>query len=98
VYALPPVPREAMPPPRLGVRLELRDNAVTIAAIEKGSLAERSGLNVGDVVASVAGAPAASIARVTRAIRNTPAGTWLPMQVRRGTSTLEIIVKFPPAT
>jgi uncharacterized iron-regulated protein len=97
VYALPPAPREALPPPRLGVRLELRDNAVTIAGIEKGSLAERSGLNVGDVIVSVAGTPAASIARVTGAIRSAPAGFWLPIQVRRGTSTLEVVVKFAPA-
>lgn len=96
VYVLPPAPRAEMPPPRLGVRLELKEKAVTIASIEKGSLAEKSGLNTGDVVLSVAGAPAASISDVVSAVRSSPPGTWLPLQVRRGASTIDVVVKFPP--
>jgi hypothetical protein len=30
------------------------------------------------------------------AVRAQPAGTWLPMQIRRGAETLEFVVKFPP--
>jgi uncharacterized iron-regulated protein len=96
VYVLPPAPRPEMPPPRLGVRLELKEKAVTIAAIDKGSLAERSGLSTGDVVLTVAGAPAASIADVISAVRSSAPGTWLPLQVRRGTTTIDLVVKFPP--
>jgi uncharacterized iron-regulated protein len=96
VYVLPPAARAQVPPPRLGVRLELKEKAVTIASIEKGSLAERSGLNAGDVVVSVAGAPAVSIADVVSAVRGAPPGTWLPLQVRRGTNTIDVVVKFPP--
>jgi uncharacterized iron-regulated protein len=96
VFVLPAVPRAHTPPPRLGVRLELREKAVMIAAIDKGSLAERSGLYAGDVVVSVAGAPAASVAHVISAVRSSPPGTWLPLQVRRGTSTIDLVVKFPP--
>jgi uncharacterized iron-regulated protein len=96
VFVLPSLPRDPVPPPRLGVRLELREKAVTIAAIDKGSLAERSGLNTGDVVLSVAGAPAASIGDVINAVRRSPPGTWLPLQVRRGASTIDVVVKFPP--
>jgi uncharacterized iron-regulated protein len=95
VFALPAA-RDETPPPRLGVRLELRNGAVTIAAVEPGSLAARSGLQAGDVVLSAAGAPAASASSVTRAVRNALAGTWLPLQVRRGPSTTEIVIKFPP--
>jgi hypothetical protein len=96
VYVLPSVARNETPPPRLGIRLELRDKAVTIAAVDKGSLAERSGLNAGDVVVSIAGAPAVSIADVTGAVRTSAPGMWLPLQVRRGASTIEVLVKFPP--
>jgi uncharacterized iron-regulated protein len=96
VFVLPSLPREQTPPPRLGVRLELREKAITIAAIEKGSLAERSGLNTGDVVVSVAGTPAASVGDVTSAVRSSPPGTWLPLQVRRGATTIDLVVKFPP--
>ena len=96
VFVLPSAPRSEAPPPRLGVRLELKEKSVTIASIEKGSLAEKSGLNAGDVVLMVAGAPAASIADVIGAVRTSPPGTWLPLQVRRGTNTIDLIVKFPP--
>lgn len=96
VFVLPTAPRSAVPPPRLGVRLELKEKSVTIADVEKGSLAEKSGLNSGDVVLMVAGAPAVSIADIVGAVRSSAPGTWLPLQVRRGTSTLEVVVKFPP--
>ncbi len=33
--------------------------------------------------------------RVIAAIRLQPAGTWLPMRVKRGDDTLELVVKFP---
>jgi len=29
-------------------------------------------------------------------VRALPDGTWLPLQVRRGAETQEIVVKFPP--
>jgi len=29
-------------------------------------------------------------------VRGQPAGTWLPMQVRRGDETLDVVVRFPP--
>jgi uncharacterized iron-regulated protein len=96
VFVLPAVPRSEAPPPRLGVRLELNEKSVTIAAVDKGSLAEKSGLNTGDIVLTVAGAPAASIGDVISAVRGSPPGTWLPLQVRRGTSTIDLVVKFPP--
>jgi uncharacterized iron-regulated protein len=96
VYVLPPAPDAPAPPPRLGVRLELREKAVTIAAIERGSLAEKSGLNAGDIVVRVAGAPAVAIGDVVAAVRNAPPGMWLPLQVRRGAATLDLLVKFPP--
>ena len=96
VFVLPSAPRSETPPPRLGVRLELKEKSVTIAAVDKGSLAERSGLNAGDVVLMVAGAPAASIADVISAVRGSSPGTWLPLQIRRGTSTIDLVVKFPP--
>jgi uncharacterized iron-regulated protein len=95
VFALPAA-RDETPPPRLGVRLELRDGAVVIAAVDPGSLAARSGLQAADVVLSVAGAPASSASSVSTAVRNTLPGTWLPLQIRRGSTTTDIIVKFPP--
>ena len=97
VFALPPRAREKAPPPRLGVRLEPTEQGVRIASITAGSLAETSGLQAGDQILTVAGAPATT-ASVVAAIRAQPAGTWLPVQVRRAQDTLEVVIKFPGRT
>lgn len=96
VFAVPETPRDKPPTPRLGVRLEEADGGVRIAEVVSGSLAERTGLKRGDRIVSVAGAPVAKISAVIGAIRNQPAGTWLPVQVRRGADTLDLVIKFPP--
>ena len=95
VFALPVAPREKPPPPRLGVQLEMRDKNVAISAVTPSSLAEQSGIRAGDVIVSVAGAPVSSMASVIAAVREQPAGTWLPIQVRRGESTIDLVIKFP---
>jgi uncharacterized iron-regulated protein len=97
VFALPPRAREKAPPPRLGVRLEQGEQGVRIAAITAGSLADTSGLQAGDHILTVAGAPATTTS-VVAAVRAQPAGTWLPVQVRRAQDTLEIVIKFPGRT
>ncbi len=83
---------------RLGVQLEMRDKNVAIAAVTPSGLAEQSGIRAGDVVVSVAGAPVSSMASVIAAVREQPAGTWLPIQIRRGDSTIDLVIKFPPKT
>jgi hypothetical protein len=97
VFALPRKAREKAPPPRLGVRLEASGEGVRIASITAGSLAEMSGLQTGDHILTVAGAPA-SMTNVIAAVRNQPPGTWLPVQVRRAENTLDLVIKFPSRT
>jgi uncharacterized iron-regulated protein len=97
VFALPRRARDKAPPPRLGVRLEPSEQGVRIASITSGSLAEMSGLQTGDQILTVAGAPA-SMTSVIAAVRNQPAGTWLPVQVRRAENTLDLVIKFPGRT
>jgi uncharacterized iron-regulated protein len=97
VFALPRRTRDKPPPPRLGVRLEPADQGVRIASVTAGSLAEMSGLQTGDQILTIAGAPA-SMTSVVAAVRSQPAGTWLPLQVRRAQDTLELVIKFPGRT
>jgi len=96
VFALPAAAGEPDPPPRLGVRLEMSDGAVRVAAVEPDSLAERSGVRAGDRIVSVAGASPTAISSVAAAVRGAAPGTWLPLQVRRGEERIELVVKFPP--
>jgi len=95
VFTLPQPAKTETVPPRLGVRLEEKDGAVRIANVTSGSLAETSGLKTGDQLVEVAGLPVGNMLRAITAIRLQPAGTWLPMQVKRGDDTLELVVKFP---
>jgi uncharacterized iron-regulated protein len=98
VFAVPAATAKAeqAPPPRLGVQLELADGNVRVVAVTAGSLAEETGVRAGDRIVAIAGSPASSVGTVVAAVRGTLPGTWLPLQVRRGESNLDLIVKFPP--
>ena len=97
VFAIPqPLAKDAPPRPRLGVRLERTQEGISIVEVTPGSLAAASGLKSGDRIVSLAGAPVSALHAVIDAVRGQPAGTWLPMQVRRGDETLDVVVKFPP--
>jgi uncharacterized iron-regulated protein len=97
VFALPRKVRAKAPPPRLGVRLEAAEEGVKIASVTAGSLAETSGLQAGDHIVTVAGAPA-TLTSVIAAVRVQPPGTWLPVQVRRAQDTVEVVIRFPGRT
>jgi C-terminal processing protease CtpA/Prc len=71
--------------------------AVRVASVTAGSLADTSGLRVGDQIVMVAGVPA-NMTNVMVAVRTQPAGTWLPLQIRRAEDTVDLIIKFPAKT
>lgn len=96
VFVIPPQPQQlASPPPRLGVRLEMAGDGVRIEGVMQGSLAEQTGLKAGDIVVQAAGRKPGDIQDMIRMVQRQPAGTWLPLQIRRGTETLEMVVRFP---
>jgi len=82
--------------PRLGVHLEQAADGVRIRQVEKGSIAEASGVRDGDVVLEIAGRPAKQAGDVAGAVRRQAPGTWLPLKVKRGSDTVELVAKFPP--
>jgi uncharacterized iron-regulated protein len=92
--ATPPARAEA-PRPRLGVMLEPVAEGVRVQRVDKGSLAEASGLRDGDVIVDIAGRPAKQAADVADAVRRVAPGTWLPVVVRRGGARVELIARFP---
>jgi S1-C subfamily serine protease len=60
------------------------------------SLAQRSGLLDGDIIVQAAGNKVNQIEEVRSYVYRQPAGTWLPLLIRRGNANLEIVVRFPP--
>ncbi|PKO50029.1 MAG: hypothetical protein CVU28_13885, partial [Betaproteobacteria bacterium HGW-Betaproteobacteria-21] len=95
VFAVPALPATPPPPPRLGIGLDAHRDGVRVAEVTSGSLADTSGLRTEDIIIEVAGAPAQKVAALMASIRAQPAGTWLPLKVRRGSETLDLVVKFP---
>jgi len=95
VYVIATSTQDQAPRPRLGVRLQQLRDEVTLVDIVPGSLAEASGLKRGDRVLTIAGTTVSEMGAVIAAVRAQPAGTWLPMRVRRGDESLDIVIKFP---
>lgn len=96
VFALPKQASAKPDPPRLGVSLEDSDGGVRIAQVMAGSLAERTGLKIGDRLIEVGGVPSKKIGPVITSIRRQPGGSWLPMRIQRANETFDMVVKFPP--
>ena len=96
VFMLPAQVAPKPAPPRLGVQLEDHEGGVRILAVTAGSLAEQSGLKRGDVILEMAGRPLQKTLTVIALVRLQPAGTWLPLRIKRGEETLELVIKFPP--
>lgn len=82
-------------PPRLGVATEPDKEGLRISAVTAGSVAEAAGLRTGDVIVEVAGQPAKSLAVLRSVVQRQVPGTWLPLKVRRATTELEIVARFP---
>ena len=98
VFALPAMAQEAPRKPRLGVSLQRTGDGIEVLEVVGGSLAESTGIRKGDLIVSVAGSAVTQTGGVIAAVRLQPAGTWLPITVRREGRTLDLIVKFPPAS
>ncbi|MFN6961890.1 MAG: ChaN family lipoprotein [Rhodocyclaceae bacterium] len=82
-------------PPRLGVATEQAGEALRITEVMTGSVAEAAGLRKGDLLVSVAGRPAKSLATLRSLVQRQTPGTWLPLKIRRGDEELEIVARFP---
>ncbi len=83
-------------PPRLGISMEPAMPGIRLSQVIAGSLAEQSGLKSGDVIVTAAGQPA-TITGLRALVQRQPAGTWLPLKIKRGSEEIELVVRFPAA-
>jgi uncharacterized iron-regulated protein len=94
------LPRLLEPPserPLLGVMVEASSEpaGARVLQVTAGSVAERAGLQAGDLVVEAAGQALADQAQLIRVVRRQAPGTWLPLEVRRQDQLLELVAKFP---
>lgn len=98
-FTVPPVSSvHASPPrPRLGITLEAHAQGVAVLQVAAGSVAQRAGLQAGDVITTAAGTALASPPDLVGIIARQPWGTWLPLEVLRDGARLDLVARFPPS-
>jgi uncharacterized iron-regulated protein len=82
--------------PRLGVALAEGDGAPRIDQVVNGSVAEITGLKVGDLVVRAAGLEIRKPDELVDTIGRQAPGTWLPLSIRRDGQDIDLVAKFPP--
>lgn len=82
--------------PRLGVYLEPSAAGVKVIKVMEHSVAQNSGLKVGDYIIELAGGQVGDVDEVITKVQGMSYGTWLPLTVRRGEQRIALVAKFPP--
>ncbi|MCB2102586.1 MAG: ChaN family lipoprotein [Rhodobacterales bacterium] len=92
----PPRPPKA-DKPRLGVMIGGSDGGVRVAKVLDGTVAQAAGVADGDVIVRAAGRTLDEPGDLIDVVQAMAPGTWLPLTVRRGDATLDLLAKFPVA-
>jgi uncharacterized iron-regulated protein len=97
VFGVESRPEPARPArPRLGISIDADPAGVLVRSVVPGSIAEQAGIRAGDIILRIAGESAARTENVVEAVQRQAPGTWLPLTVKRGEETVEIVARFPP--
>jgi len=96
VFGIAPTPDTMRPDkPKLGVLIEGTDKGVRIDRVVEGSIGEAAGLKKGDVIVTAAGENVVKSGDLVAIIKAMSPGTWLPLSVRRGRDSIDLIARFP---
>jgi uncharacterized iron-regulated protein len=95
VFGIVPAVESAEGTPHLGVTLAPEASGVRVAGVTPGSVAAGAGLRRGDVILEAGGAHIATAADLRAVVDAQAPGTWLPLRIRRGGRTREIVARFP---
>ncbi len=86
---------EAPQKPKLGVYIAPGEGGVAVTKVAPGSIAESAGIKADDVIVRAAGAELKQPADLVAVIQRQAPGTWLPLEIRRGTERHDLVAKFP---
>ncbi len=96
VFTLPRAEEVPQPErPRLGVGLVDGDGAPRINRVVGDSVAEITGLKVGDHVLRAAGLEMRTPGELADVVSRQAPGTWLPLSIRRDGQEIDLVAKFP---
>jgi len=85
------------PGPKLGIMIENDKDGggVRIGDVLEKSIAKTSGLLKGDLLTMAASQPLKTTGDLIAIVKAMAPGTWLPLTLKRGAQTLEIVAHFP---
>jgi uncharacterized iron-regulated protein len=95
IFGLAPPAATRTPPPRVGVVVSKAETGVKIDEVTAQSVAETTSLQAGDVIETAAGVAVRRPADLIAIVQRQAPGTWLPLSVRRGEASLEMVARFP---
>jgi S1-C subfamily serine protease len=80
----PPAPEDSLVPGTVGVLVRDNAGAVLVSAVRPGSAAAAAGVQPGDQVEKLNGAPVASAREFYRRVLDIPPGSVVKLELRRG--------------
>ena len=86
---------EKPPTPLLGVVIEDGEGGVRVGKVMDDSVAGKTDIREGDLIVEAAGVATARTQDLITVVRRQAWGTWLPIRIRRGDETLDLVAKFP---
>ena len=100
LFASPTLPTDISatddsPAQRVALMVSVADTGVRIEQVIPQSIADVTGLQVGDVIENAAGVSVRRPADLVAVIRRQGPGTWLPLTVRRAEQVHELLARFP---
>ncbi len=81
---------------KLGILIGDGNGGVRVKKVVEGSVAEAAGLAPDDLIHEAAGVAVSKTSDLIAIVRRQAPGTWLPLRIRRGAETVDIVAKFPP--
>ena len=95
VFGLPETKEPQDEMPRLGVAIEQNEAGVSVMSVVNDSIAQRAGIEAGDLIVDVAGLAKPRVGDLVNTVQHMAPGTWLPISVKRAGKPLDVIAKFP---
>jgi S1-C subfamily serine protease len=72
-----------------------QDGGARVLQVEKGSIAEAAGIRDADIIVEAAGTQVKRTEDIVETVKRQAPGTWLPLTLKRGSDSSEIVAKFP---
>ncbi len=82
--------------PKLGVFIEKDEGGIRVGKVVEDSIAESAGIQEKDLIIEAAGLATTDVDTLISIIKRQAPGTPLPLKIRRGEETLDILTPFPP--